>query len=163
MKTLTHLNSYKALQNHFLDMKDVHMRTLFSKDKNRGLRYFLQSGDLKLDYSKNRINDETLKLLFDLAKECSLKEKIDAMFEGEKINNTENRAVLHTALRNQSDYAVKIDDTDIMPNVREVLAKMQKFSDSIRVGSWLGYTIYIRNKMHTKSWMGIVFECLTHH
>lgn len=140
MKTLTHLNSYKALQNHFLDMKDVHMRTLFSKDKNRGLRYFLQSGDLKLDYSKNRINDETLKLLFDLAKECSLKEKIDAMFEGEKINNTENRAVLHTALRNQSGYAVKIDDTDIMPNVREVLAKMQKFSDSIRVGSWLGYT-----------------------
>ncbi|EAL1421068.1 glucose-6-phosphate isomerase, partial [Campylobacter coli] len=107
---------------------------------NRGFKYFLQSGDLKLDYSKNRINDETLKLLFDLAKECSLKEKIDAMFEGEKINSTENRAVLHTALRNKSDYAVKIDDMDIMPNVREVLAKMQKFSDSIRVGSWLGYT-----------------------
>ncbi|HEG0285496.1 TPA: glucose-6-phosphate isomerase [Campylobacter coli] len=140
MKTLTHLNSYKALQNHFLDIKDVHMRTLFSEDLNRGFKYFLQSGDLKLDYSKNRINDETLKLLFDLAKECSLKEKIDAMFEGEKINSTENRAVLHTALRNKSDYAVKIDDMDIMPNVREVLAKMQKFSDSIRVGSWLGYT-----------------------
>lgn len=140
MKTLTHLNSYKALQNHFLDIKDVHMRTLFSEDLNRGFKYFLQSGDLKLDYSKNRINDETLKLLFDLAKECSLKEKIDAMFEGEKINSTENRAVLHTALRNKSDYAVKIDDMDIMPNVREVLVKMQKFSDSIRVGSWLGYT-----------------------
>ena len=113
MKTLTHLNSYKALQNHFLDIKDVHMRTLFSEDLNRGFKYFLQSGDLKLDYSKNRINDETLKLLFDLAKECSLKEKIDAMFEGEKINSTENRAVLHTALRNKSDYAVKIDDMDI--------------------------------------------------
>lgn len=127
MKTLTHLNSYKALQNHFLDIKDVHMRTLFSEDLNRGFKYFLQSGDLKLDYSKNRINDETLKLLFDLAKECSLKEKIDAMFEGEKINSTENRAVLHTALRNKSDYAVKIDDMDIMPNVREVLAKMQNF------------------------------------
>ncbi|MBM0637768.1 glucose-6-phosphate isomerase [Campylobacter sp. VicNov18] len=140
METLTQLNSYKALQNHFLDIKDVHMRSLFNEDLNRGFRYFLELGDLKLDYSKNRMNDKTLKLLFDLARECSLKEKINAMFEGKKINNTENRAVLHTALRNKSDYAVKIDDVDIMPNVREVLLKMQNFSDSLRVGSWLGYT-----------------------
>ncbi|AXP08685.1 glucose-6-phosphate isomerase [Campylobacter hepaticus] len=140
MKTLTQLKSYKALQSHFLDIKDVHMRTLFDEDLNRGLRYFLQLGDLKLDYSKNRMNDKTLKLLFDLAHECSLKEKIDAMFEGKKINNTENRAVLHTALRNKSGYAVMIDDMDIMPNVREALFKMQNFSDSLRIGSWLGYT-----------------------
>lgn len=140
MKTLTHLASYKALNSHFLNIKELHMRELFKEDKNRGLRYFLQTGDLKLDYSKNRINDETLKLLFDLANECGLKEKINAMFEGEKINNTENRAVLHTALRNKANHSVKIDDMDIMPNVREVLAKMQNFSDSLRGGSWLGYT-----------------------
>lgn len=140
MKTLTHLASYKALNSHFLNIKELHMRELFKEDKNRGLRYFLQIGDLKLDYSKNRINDETLKLLFDLANECGLKEKINAMFEGEKINNTENRAVLHTALRNKANHSVKIDDMDIMPNVREVLTKMQNFSDSLRGGSWLGYT-----------------------
>ncbi|EAL5963393.1 glucose-6-phosphate isomerase [Campylobacter jejuni] len=140
MKSLTHLSSYKALTDHFLTMKDLHMRVLFKEDENRGFRYFLQSGDLKLDYSKNRISDKTLKLLFDLANECSLKDKIKAMFRGEKINNTENRAVLHTALRNKTSRSVKIDDMDIMPNVREVLIKMQKFSDSLRTGSWLGYT-----------------------
>lgn len=140
MKSLTHLSSYRALSTHFSIIKDLHMRVLFKEDENRGFRYFLQSGDLKLDYSKNRISDETLKLLFDLANECSLKDKIKAMFEGQKINNTENRAVLHTALRNKTNRSVKIDDMDIMPNVREVLAKMQKFSDSLRTGSWLGYT-----------------------
>ncbi|HDZ4960243.1 TPA: glucose-6-phosphate isomerase [Campylobacter jejuni] len=140
MKSLTHLSSYRALSTHFSIIKDLHMRVLFKEDENRGFRYFLQSGDLKLDYSKNRISDETLKLLFDLANECSLKDKIKAMFEGQKINNTENRAVLHTALRNKTNRSVKIDDMDIMPNVREVLVKMQKFSDSIRTGSWLGYT-----------------------
>lgn len=140
MKSLTHLSSYRALSTHFSIIKDLHMRVLFKEDENRGFRYFLQSGDLKLDYSKNRISDETLKLLFDLANECSLKNKIKAMFEGQKINNTENRAVLHTALRNKTNRSVKIDDMDIMPNVREVLAKMQKFSDSLRTGSWLGYT-----------------------
>lgn len=140
MKTLTNLNSYKALNSHFSNIKELHMRELFKEDENRGFKYFLQTGDLKLDYSKNRINDETLKLLFDLANECSLREKINAMFEGEKINNTENRAVLHTALRNQANHSVKIDDMDIMPNVREVLTKMQNFSDSLRGGSWLGYT-----------------------
>ena len=127
MKSLTHLSSYRALSTHFSIIKDLHMRVLFKEDENRGFRYFLQSGDLKLDYSKNRISDETLKLLFDLANECSLKNKIKAMFEGQKINNTENRAVLHTALRNKTNRSVKIDDMDIIPNVREVLAKMQKF------------------------------------
>ncbi|RTI81580.1 glucose-6-phosphate isomerase [Campylobacter jejuni] len=140
MKSLTHLNSYKNLRNHFLNIKDVHMRDLFKEDQNRGIRYFLEIGDLKLDYSKNRINDETLKLLFNLVNECSLKEKMVAMFKGEKINTTENRAVLHTALRNKDNHSIMIDDMDIMPNVREVLAKMQKFSDSLRSGAWLGYT-----------------------
>ncbi|TKX28460.1 glucose-6-phosphate isomerase [Campylobacter estrildidarum] len=140
MKSLTHLNSYKELHNHFLNVKDIHMRDLFKEDQGRGTRYFLETGDLKLDYSKNRINDETLKLLFNLANECSLKEKITAMFKGEKINTTENRAVLHTALRNQGNYPIKIDDMDIMPNVREVLTKMQNFSDALKTGAWLGYT-----------------------
>ncbi|MBZ7942876.1 glucose-6-phosphate isomerase [Campylobacter molothri] len=140
MKSLTHLNSYKKLHNHFLSIKDVHMRDLFREDQNRGMRYFLETDYLKLDYSKNRINDETLKLLFNLANECSLKEKMIAMFKGEKINTTENRAVLHTALRNKSNHSIMIDDMDIMPNVREVLTKMQNFSDSLRSGAWLGYT-----------------------
>ncbi|MBZ7936533.1 MULTISPECIES: glucose-6-phosphate isomerase [Campylobacter] len=140
MKSLTHLNSYKELHNHFLNIKDVHMRDLFKEDQNRGTRYFLETGDLKLDYSKNRINNETLKLLFNLANECSLKEKMVAMFKGEKINTTENRAVLHTALRNKGNHPIMIDDMDIMPNVREVLTKMQNFSDSLRSGAWLGYT-----------------------
>lgn len=140
MKSLTHLNSYKELHNHFLNIKDVHMRDLFREDQNRGMRYFLETDYLKLDYSKNRINDETLKLLFNLANECSLKEKMIAMFKGEKINTTENRAVLHTALRNKSNHSIMIDDMDIMPNVREVLTKMQNFSDSLRSGAWLGYT-----------------------
>ncbi|EGF1230142.1 glucose-6-phosphate isomerase [Campylobacter jejuni] len=140
MKSLTHLNSYKELHNHFLNIKDVHMRDLFKEDQNRGMRYFLETDYLKLDYSKNRINDETLKLLFNLANEYSLKEKMIAMFKGEKINTTENRAVLHTALRNKSNHSIMIDDMDIMPNVREVLTKMQNFSDSLRSGAWLGYT-----------------------
>ncbi|MBZ7933518.1 glucose-6-phosphate isomerase [Campylobacter sp. RM10543] len=140
MKSLTHLNSYKELHNHFLNIKDVHMRDLFREEQNRGMRYFLETDYLKLDYSKNRINDETLKLLFNLANECSLKEKMIAMFKGEKINTTENRAVLHTALRNKSNHSIMIDDMDIMPNVREVLTKMQNFSDSLRSGAWLGYT-----------------------
>ncbi|TKX29466.1 glucose-6-phosphate isomerase [Campylobacter aviculae] len=140
MKSLTHLNSYKELHNHFLSVKDIHMRDLFKEDQSRGTKYFLETGDLKLDYSKNRIDDETLKLLFNLANECSLKEKMAAMFKGEKINTTENRAVLHTALRNKGNYPIKIDDMDIMPNVREVLTKMQNFSDALRTGTWLGYT-----------------------
>lgn len=140
MKSLTHLESYKALHRHFMAMKDVHMRGLFKENGVRGIEYFLQIGDLKLDYSKNRITNDTLKLLFDLARECDLKAKITAMFEGEKINTTENRAVLHTALRNRANSSVKVDGIDIMPNVRKVLQKMQKFSDSLRTGSWLGYT-----------------------
>lgn len=138
---LTQLNSYKALKQHFELVKNKHMRAWFREDKNRGQRYFLQNGDLKLDYSKNRLDDETLRLLFALANECKLKEKIDAMFEGNKINTTENRAVLHTALRNRErNSPVKIDDVDIMPSIREVLTKMEHFSDALRVGSWLGYT-----------------------
>ncbi|MDE6958338.1 MAG: glucose-6-phosphate isomerase, partial [Helicobacter apodemus] len=140
MKSLTHLESYKALHRHFMAMKDVHMRDLFKENGVRGIEYFLQIGDLKLDYSKNRITNDTLNLLFDLARECDLKAKITAMFEGEKINTTENRAVLHTALRNRANSSVKVDGIDVMPNVREVLQKMQKFSDSLRAGSWLGYT-----------------------
>ena len=127
---LTQLNSYKALKQHFELVKNKHMRAWFREDKNRGQRYFLQNGDLKLDYSKNRLDDETLRLLFALANECKLKEKIDAMFEGNKINTTENRAVLHTALRNRErNSPVKIDDVDIMPSIREVLTKMEHFSE----------------------------------
>lgn len=140
MQTLTQLKTYKALLKHFEEVKHIHMRTMFKEDPQRAQRYFCSIGKLRLDYSKNRINDTTLKLLIDLAKECALKEKITAMFKGEKINTTENRAVLHTALRNQKSNAIFVDGVNVMPNVNDVLGRMGEFSDALRTGTWLGYT-----------------------
>ncbi|MCX2683807.1 glucose-6-phosphate isomerase [Campylobacter sp. MIT 21-1685] len=137
---LTHLKTYKALLQHFKEIKNVHMRAMFEEDTQRAKRYFCSIGKLRLDYSKNRINDTTLSLLIDLAKECALKEKIIAMFNGEKINTTEKRAVLHTALRNQNKNAIYVDGLDIMPNVADVLYRMGEFSNAVRIGKWLGYT-----------------------
>ena len=101
--SLTQLSSFIKLKEHFEQMKNIHMKTMFEEDENRAKRYFLSVADLRLDYSKNRINDKTLKLLFELANERNLKEKIKAMFRGDKINTTENRSVLHTALRNRGE------------------------------------------------------------
>ncbi len=140
MKAFNELNSYKNLQKHFSEFKNTSMMEMFENDSKRYEKYFIELGGLKLDYSKNRINETTMKLLEDLAKESCLKEKIQAMFSGAKINTTENRAVLHTALRNKRDTCIGVDGIDIMENVRCVLDKMGKFSDSIRTGSWLGYT-----------------------
>ncbi|MDE5591725.1 MAG: glucose-6-phosphate isomerase, partial [Helicobacter sp.] len=116
------------------------MREMFEKDSQRAKRYFVEVGGIKLDYSKNRITDETLRLLRDLANECSLKEKIKAMFKGDKINTTEDRAVLHIALRNKGSNPIEVDGMDVMQNVHQVLSKMEVFSKSLRIGSWLGYT-----------------------
>ncbi|MFC3848018.1 glucose-6-phosphate isomerase [Helicobacter baculiformis] len=138
--SLTTLNAFKALHAHFRNLEQVHMKDMFARDPERATRYFLKVGNLSLDYSKNRIDDETLKLLRDLAQECALERKIEAMFSGEKINATEGRAVLHTALRKQTQEPVMVEGQDVMPKVREVLTRMADFSDAVRCGRWLGYT-----------------------
>ncbi|GAA8637322.1 glucose-6-phosphate isomerase [Helicobacter pylori] len=137
---LTQLKTYPKLLKHYEEIKEVHMRDWFSKDKDRASRYFVQFESLSLDYSKNRLNDTTLKLLFELANDCSLKEKIEAMFKGEKINTTEKRAVLHTALRSLNDTEILLDNMEVLKSVRSVLKRMRAFSDSVRSGKRLGYT-----------------------
>ncbi len=137
---LTQLKTYPKLLKHYEEIKEVHMRDWFSKDKERASRYFLQFESLSLDYSKNRLNDTTLRLLFELANDCSLKEKIEAMFKGEKINTTEKRAVLHTALRSLNDTEILLDNMEVLKSVRSVLKRMRAFSDSVRSGKRLGYT-----------------------
>ncbi len=137
---LTQLKTYPKLLKHYEEIKEMHMRDWFSKDKERASRYFVQFESLSLDYSKNRLNDTTLKLLFELANDCSLKEKIEAMFKGEKINTTEKRAVLHTALRSLNDAEILLDNMEVLKSVRSVLKRMRAFSDSVRSGKRLGYT-----------------------
>ncbi|WRB68125.1 glucose-6-phosphate isomerase [Helicobacter pylori] len=137
---LTQLKTYPKLLKHYEEIKEVHMRDWFSKDKERANRYFVQFESLSLDYSKNRLNDTTLKLLFELANDCSLKEKIEAMFKGEKINTTEKRAVLHTALRSLNDTEILLDNMEVLKSIRSVLKRMRAFSDSVRSGKRLGYT-----------------------
>ncbi len=137
---LTQLKTYPKLLKHYEEIKEVHMRDWFSKDKERASRYFVQLESLSFDYSKNRLNDTTLKLLFELADDCSLKEKIEAMFKGEKINTTEKRAVLHTALRSLNDTEILLDNMEVLKSIRSVLKRMRAFSDSVRSGKRLGYT-----------------------
>ncbi|PDW68029.1 glucose-6-phosphate isomerase [Helicobacter pylori] len=137
---LTQLKTYPKLLKHYEEIKEMHMRDWFFKDKERASRYFVQLESLSLDYSKNRLNDTTLKLLFELANDCSLKEKIEAMFKGEKINTTEKRAVLHTALRSLNDAEILLDNMEVLKSVRSVLKRMRAFSDSVRSGKRLGYT-----------------------
>ena len=121
-------------------IRDRTLRELFAADGARGEKFAGQAGDVYLDYSKNIVTDETLHLLFDLARECEVESLRDAMFAGEKINTTENRAVLHTALRSQSDRPVYVDEHDVMPAVRETLQQMREFSGSVRSGEWRGHT-----------------------
>ena len=140
MSALTQSPSWQALANHHQKMRDVHMRTLFAEDPGRFQRYSIELGDLFLDYSKNRVTDETLKLLYGLARQADVEKWRDAMFAGEKINGTENRAVLHVALRNRSNRPIAVDGKDVMPDVNGVLAKMRGFTDRIRSGAWKGQT-----------------------
>jgi glucose-6-phosphate isomerase len=116
------------------------MRDAFANDSKRFEKFSLTFNDILFDYSKNRINEQTLPLLFELAKQLGLDEKIKAMFSGEKINVTEHRAVLHTALRNRSNKPVYVDGVDVMPEVNRVLQQMRSFTESVRSGKWLGYT-----------------------
>ena len=112
------------------------MRELFAGDPRRFERFSLRLGDILFDYSKNRITDKTMALLLDLARRANLAGRIEAMFSGEKINSTENRAVLHVALRNQSNRPILVDGQDVMPEVNRVLAKIRTFSDTVRSGGW---------------------------
>jgi glucose-6-phosphate isomerase len=132
--------AWQALQQHYTQTKQVHMQDLFTADSNRFTKYSIQLDDILFDYSKNRITDTTLSLLLQLANECGLKEGIEAMFNGEKINTTENRAVLHTALRNLSGEPVITDGVDVTPDVKNVLSQMQQFCSKIHSGEWKGYT-----------------------
>ncbi len=136
----TSTRAWKELEAHFADMKAVPMRGLFEADQERFKRFSISFEEILLDYSKNRINDRTMDLLFDLARETELADGIQQMFKGEKINETEGRAVLHTALRNRSNQPILVDGQDVMPEVNEVLAQMESFANRIQNGSWLGYT-----------------------
>jgi glucose-6-phosphate isomerase len=140
MSQLTQLPAWQALAAHYQEIKDVPMRDLFARDPKRFERFSVKFGDLLLDYSKNRITDRTLALLFDLARQANLPAMIEAMFAGKKINVTEDRAVLHVALRNRSQRPILVDGQDVMPGIRTVLAKMRKFTDAVRSGKWKGYT-----------------------
>ncbi|EEW3852477.1 glucose-6-phosphate isomerase [Escherichia coli] len=137
----TQTAAWQALQKHFDEMKDVTIADLFAKDGDRFSKFSATFGDQMLvDYSKNRITEETLAKLQDLAKECDLAGAIKLMFSGEKINRTENRAVLHVALRNRSNTPILVDGKDVMPEVNAVLEKMKTFSEAIISGEWKGYT-----------------------
>jgi glucose-6-phosphate isomerase len=132
--------AFKALQAHYKQMREVHLRTLFAEDPQRGTRLSVEAMGLFLDYSKNRITDETLRLLVQLAEESGLRDGIDAMFGGEKINVTEQRAVLHVALRAPREAAIKVDRENVVPKVQAVLDQMAVFADRVRSGEWKGHT-----------------------
>jgi len=140
MKSLTDFTSWKQLKEHHRSIEPIQMRDLFSKDPQRFQKFSIQFNDILLDYSKNRVTEETFKLLVALAEEAGLKDAITKMYSGEKINNTENRAVLHTALRNRSNRPVIVDGEDVMPKINAVLQKMKGFCEEIRSGAWKGYT-----------------------
>ena len=132
--------AWKALQVHFQQIGSRHLRDFFAEDPARGERFTAEADGIFLDFSKNRISDETLKLLLQLAKESGLKEHIEAMFRGEKINITENRAVLHVALRAPKGQSIVLDGEDVVPAVHAVLDKMSGFADRVRSGDWKGHT-----------------------
>ena len=135
MPVLKELPAWQALAAHQREMAAVHMRDLFAQDPQRCERFSLRLGDILLDYSKNRITEKTMALLLDLARQAGLQAKIEAMFSGEKYNNTEKRAVLHIALRNRANRPILADGVDVMPAVNRVLAHMREFSESVRSGA----------------------------
>jgi len=136
----TKTQAYKYLADHYINMASVSLKDLFANDNQRFAKFSLQFEDILLDFSKNRVDEQTLALLIQLAKECSVKEAIGAMFSGEKINATEGRPVLHIALRNRSNKPIYVDGKDVMPDVNRVLNQMETFSDAIISGTWKGFT-----------------------
>ncbi len=139
-ESLTRTSSWKALQVHHGEVAGLHLRELFAADPERGRKLAVEACGLFLDYSKNRVTEHTLELLLALAGERGLRERIDAMFRGDKINSTENRAVLHVALRAPGGHTIMVDGEDVVPGVHEVLDKMSAFAGRVRSGAWLGHT-----------------------
>jgi glucose-6-phosphate isomerase len=140
IKPLVRRKAWKALQAHYKNIRAVHLRTLFADDPQRGSRMTAEAVGLFLDYSKNRIADETLNLLVQLAEESGLRERIEAMFRGDKINVTENRAVLHVALRAPREASIMVDGENVVPKVHAVLDQMTDFCNRVRSGAWKGHT-----------------------
>ena len=136
----TQTAAFRKLKTHHKSLAKKHLKELFAEDENRYKKFSLRFGDMVVDYSKNLINGRTKSYLMELARECDLQDAIEQMFTGQKINATENRAVLHTALRNRSNEPVLLDNQDVMPDINAVLDKMKTFSDKVRSGSWKGNT-----------------------
>ena len=139
-QNLTQRSTWQALGAHYQQVKNQTLSQLFAGDPRRGERFTLEATGLYLDYSKNRVTDETLRLLVALAEECQLRDRIAAMFRGDKINLTENRAVLHTALRAPRNACILVDGKNVVPDVHAVLDRMATFADRVRAGEWLGHT-----------------------
>src|SRR4029453_12351478 len=139
-KSCTERPAWTALLAHHRKIRDVHLRKLFADDLPRGETLTEEEMGLYFDYSKNRVTDETLKLLLQLGDESGLRQRIDAMFRGQKINITENRAVLHVALRAPRGASIVVDGENVVPQVHTVLDKMTDFSNRVRSGTWKGYT-----------------------
>src|SRR5262245_39238573 len=140
VKPLASRKAWKALKTHHKTIQAVHLRTLFADDPERGSRMTAEAAGLFLDYSKNRVTDETITLLVQLAEESGLPERIEAMFRGDKINVTEKRAVLHVALRAPRDASIMVDGENVVPKVHVVLDQMTEFSNRVRSGAWKGHT-----------------------
>jgi glucose-6-phosphate isomerase len=140
IRSVTESAAWKALEAHHRKVRELHLRNLFADDPKRGERMAIEAIGIYLDYSKNRITDETLQLLLQLAEECGLRTRIDAMFRGDKINITENRAVLHVALRASREASIVVGGENVVPQVHAVLDKMADFSNRVRSGEWKGHT-----------------------
>src|SRR5215471_8222467 len=137
---LTKSPAWSALRAHYEKIKDIHLRQLFAQDANRGARFTAEGADGVLDFSKNRITDETVRLLMQLARERGVEERRESMFRGEKINVTEKRAVLHVALRASKDASIVVDGKNVVPEVHSVLTRMADFAQRVRGGDWKGHT-----------------------
>src|SRR5438132_3925733 len=140
IRSVTTRPAWKALESHHGKARELHLRKLFADDPKRGERLTTEAVGLYLDYSKNRVTDETLKLLLQLAEECGLRARIDAMFRGDKINITENRAVLHVALRAPRGTSIVVDGENAVDQVHAVLDQMTDFANRVRSGAWKGHT-----------------------
>lgn len=136
----TKITAWKKLGQHFEQIKSVHMKDLFAVDKNRFDKFSIEFNDIFLDYSKNIITDETIDLLLDLTEEINLKDAIRLLFTGQKINETEDRAVLHTALRSPDTQKIFVDKKNIIPQIHAVLKQMKLFCEAVNSGAWKGYT-----------------------
>ncbi len=146
MAPITETPEWRALDAHFRELRDAHLRDLFAADPERGERLTLEADGVYLDYSKHRLTDDTVRLLVAVARRAGLRDRIDAMFRGDKINVTEDRAVLHTALRAPEGAVVEVDGENVVPGVHAVLRKMADFSERVRSGAWTGHTgLRVRN------------------